>query len=41
MPTFYVHNITNTGTGELLTLFWANEIFDPAQPDTFTEAVGQ
>jgi UDP-2-acetamido-2,6-beta-L-arabino-hexul-4-ose reductase len=41
MPTFHVHNITNTGTGELLTLFWANEIFDPAQPDTFTEAVGQ
>jgi UDP-2-acetamido-2,6-beta-L-arabino-hexul-4-ose reductase len=41
MPTFYAHSITNTGAGELLTLFWANEIFDPALPDTFTEAVGQ
>jgi UDP-2-acetamido-2,6-beta-L-arabino-hexul-4-ose reductase len=40
MPTFYAHCITNTGTGELLTLFWANEIFDPARPDTFAEAVG-
>jgi UDP-2-acetamido-2,6-beta-L-arabino-hexul-4-ose reductase len=39
MPTFYAHDITNTGAGELLTLFWANEIFDPARPDTFAEAV--
>jgi UDP-2-acetamido-2,6-beta-L-arabino-hexul-4-ose reductase len=39
MPTMWVHNITNVGDGELLTLFWANEIFDPARPDTYPEAV--
>lgn len=39
MPTFYTHHITNTGSSELVTLFWANEIFDPADPDTFTELV--
>jgi UDP-2-acetamido-2,6-beta-L-arabino-hexul-4-ose reductase len=39
MPTFHPHSITNTGAGELLTLFWANEIFDPNRPDTFAEAV--
>ena len=39
MPTMWVHNITNTGTGELTTLFWTNELFDPAAPDTFPEAV--
>lgn len=39
MPTFHTHNITNTGTSELVTLFWANEIFDPADSDTFPEPV--
>lgn len=39
MPCFHTHSITNTGKGELVTLFWANEIFDPANPDTFSEMV--
>ena len=39
MPTFHTHHITNTGQAELVTLFWANEIFDPADPDTFPEQV--
>ena len=39
MPTMWAHNITNTGAGELTTLFWTNELFDPAAPDTFPEAV--
>jgi UDP-2-acetamido-2,6-beta-L-arabino-hexul-4-ose reductase len=39
MPTMWVHNITNTGAGELTTLFWTNELFDPLAPDTFPEAV--
>jgi UDP-2-acetamido-2,6-beta-L-arabino-hexul-4-ose reductase len=39
MPTFHAHSITNTGRDELVTLFWASEIFDPACPDTFVEAV--
>jgi UDP-2-acetamido-2,6-beta-L-arabino-hexul-4-ose reductase len=39
MPTLHTHNITNVGQGELLTAFWANDHFDPAQPDTFAELV--
>jgi UDP-2-acetamido-2,6-beta-L-arabino-hexul-4-ose reductase len=39
MPTFHVHNITNIGKDELLVLFWAHEIFDPSQPDTYAESV--
>jgi UDP-2-acetamido-2,6-beta-L-arabino-hexul-4-ose reductase len=39
MPTMWAHNITNTGSGELLTLFWANDLFDPANPDTYPEKV--
>ena len=39
MPIWYTHNITNTGTNELLTIFWINEFFDPADPDTFFELV--
>jgi UDP-2-acetamido-2,6-beta-L-arabino-hexul-4-ose reductase len=39
MPALHTHNITNTGTGDLLTLFWTHEIFDAASPDTYPEAV--
>lgn len=39
MPTFHTHSITNVGNGELMTLFWANEIFDPGDSDTYAEAV--
>lgn len=39
MPTMWAHNIVNTGSDELLTLFWTNEIFDPARPDTWPEPV--
>ena len=36
----YTHSITNLSeTEDLVTLMWANEIFDPAQPDTFSEPV--
>ena len=39
IPTFYAHSITNVGEGNLQTLFWTNEIFDPADSDTFPEIV--
>ncbi len=39
MPTFHTHNITNVGEGELLTLFWAHEIYDPKRSDTYSEPV--
>ena len=35
IPPGYTHNITNVGTTELITLFWASEIFDKNNPDTF------
>ena len=39
MPTLHTHNITNVGSGELLTFFWSHEVFDPHNPDTYKEAV--
>lgn len=40
MPTMWAHNISNdTDDGDLYTCFWANELFDPKNPDTFAEAV--
>lgn len=39
MPALHTHNITNTGDSELITLFWSNEIFDPANADTYQETV--
>ena len=39
MPTLHTHEITNVGDGELLTLFWAHEFFDPQRPDTYFEPV--
>lgn len=35
MPTLWTHNITNIGCGQLTTMFWTNELFDPARPDTW------
>lgn len=39
VPTLHTHSITNTGDGELMTLFWSHDIFDPGQPDTYFEPV--
>ncbi len=41
IPPGYTHSIENVGTGTLITLFWASEIFDPANPDTTYEDVLQ
>lgn len=35
MPIWYTHNIKNIGDSELLTVFWINEPYDPADPDTY------
>ena len=36
----YTHNIINLSqTENLVTVMWANEIFDPEHPDTFSEKV--
>jgi len=39
MPVYFAHHIENTGAGELVTLFWSNEVFDATDPDTFMEDV--
>lgn len=40
MPTMWVHNISNVGDDELVTMFWADQLLNPAAPDTYWEAVG-
>jgi UDP-2-acetamido-2,6-beta-L-arabino-hexul-4-ose reductase len=32
----WTHDITNIGNDEMVVMLWANEIFDRANPDTFT-----
>jgi UDP-2-acetamido-2,6-beta-L-arabino-hexul-4-ose reductase len=39
IPPGYTHSIENVGPGELVTLFWANQVFDPQAPDTWFEVV--
>jgi UDP-2-acetamido-2,6-beta-L-arabino-hexul-4-ose reductase len=34
IPPGYTHAIENVGSGDLITLFWASEVFDPGRPDT-------
>ncbi|MDZ5473318.1 NAD-dependent epimerase/dehydratase family protein [Bacillus sp. 31A1R] len=35
IPVGYTHSIQNTGTEDMITLFWACEIFNPEKPDTY------
>lgn len=35
IPPGYTHSITNTGDRDVITLFWANEIFNAEKPDTY------
>lgn len=39
MPTLHTHSIQNTGDRPLLTLFWTQETFDRAAPDTYADPV--
>lgn len=39
MPIWHTHNIKNTGTEELYTIFWISEFFDASDPDTYFESV--
>ncbi|TWT77783.1 dTDP-L-rhamnose 4-epimerase [Posidoniimonas polymericola] len=39
IPVLHTHHIENVGSEELLTMFWCNEVFDQADPDTFYDAV--
>ncbi len=35
IPIGYTHNIENLGTTDMVTIMWANEKFDPNNPDTY------
>lgn len=39
MPTLWTHALVNDGDGDLTTLFWTDELYDPGRPDTFPEPV--
>lgn len=39
IPAGYVHSIKNIGKSNLLTIFWADEILDKNNPDTYYEKV--
>lgn len=39
IPPGYTHNIVNVGETDMVTLMWANEVFDPSCPDTYRELV--
>ncbi|MDQ0673953.1 UDP-2-acetamido-2,6-beta-L-arabino-hexul-4-ose reductase [Pseudarthrobacter siccitolerans] len=39
MPTLWTHNIKNTGSTDLSTMFWTNDLYDPKRPDTFSSFV--
>lgn len=41
IPPGWTHLIRNTGDTELVTLFWASEMLDPARPDTYVAEVLQ
>ena len=35
IPPGYTHNIENLGEVDMVTIMWANETFDPDNPDTY------
>ncbi len=39
IPPGYTHHIENLSSGEMIVLFWANEMFDPKAPDTYFREV--
>lgn len=39
IPPGWTHSIKNTGTSEMVVLFWASEVFDAVHPDTYAAEV--
>ncbi|MEY2409248.1 MAG: UDP-2-acetamido-2,6-beta-L-arabino-hexul-4-ose reductase [Verrucomicrobiota bacterium] len=39
IPPGHTHSIENTGAADMITLFWASEIFEPEKPDTWNDPV--
>ncbi|WP_395657306.1 NAD-dependent epimerase/dehydratase family protein [Nocardioides sp.] len=41
MPTMWVHNLTNVGNNDLVTIFWTDQLLDPDDPDQYPDRVVQ
>lgn len=41
IPPGFTHSIRNIGRGEMVTLFWSSEVFNPDRPDTYYLPVGE
>ncbi|SHH59684.1 UDP-2-acetamido-2,6-beta-L-arabino-hexul-4-ose reductase [Sporobacter termitidis DSM 10068] len=41
VPPGYVHAVMNTGVVDLIMVIWANQIFDPQNPDTFKAGIDE
>ncbi|NLO71720.1 MAG: capsular polysaccharide biosynthesis protein CapF [Porphyromonadaceae bacterium] len=39
IPVGYTHNIENLGNSDMVTVMWANEVFDKEKPDTYWQEV--
>lgn len=39
IPAGYVHSLVNVGADDMICIIWANEVFDPENPDTHYEEV--
>ena len=39
MPTLWTHSIRNVGASELITMFWADQLLNPEDPDQYPEEV--
>jgi UDP-2-acetamido-2,6-beta-L-arabino-hexul-4-ose reductase len=39
MPTMWAHSIKNVGSRAATTVFWTNQLLDPADPDTHRHPV--
>lgn len=39
IPPGYIHDVTNTGTADLVLLIWSSQIYDPLKPDTYKAVI--
>ncbi len=39
MPPLHTHHIVNDSDNDVVTFFWSHRLFDPANPDTYADAV--
>lgn len=39
IPPGYIHDVTNTGSSDLVLLIWSSQLYDPLHPDTYKAAI--